>query len=158
VPDLKADLRRGERSILAANQFTCIAVGSLITLNHVLSTIENIVLVPDRARSRTMMTASVDVAFEGGRTEWNAGEALMGAVHIIPISDEAIRRAELSILWFTEGKGEKDEGILYFRVLDEGALYDETRAYPFSIVLPPMPVTYAGELVKIVWVVRVCLS
>jgi len=71
----------------------------------------------------------------------------------------SVRAAELSILWYTAGKGDEDFAIHFFeRHVDELAKPLDLRVpRRFSTVLPPSPLSYDGEIVKVCWCVRVRL-
>jgi len=96
------------------------------------------------------MEAGITITLEGGRGEYAAGDALKGTVAWdSPGSSED--SAELSVLWYTEGKGDQNTGVVHF---EEFAL-DDRRKHPFSAELPLLPLTYHGHLLKIHWLVRV---
>ncbi len=85
------------------------------------------------------------------------GEMLRGEYQIDAIDPAEIRAVELSVLWYTEGKGEEDLSVHYFERLtaDEhtvgGGLHELRR---FQTELPNSPLSYEGLLVKIRWCVR----
>ncbi len=70
-----------------------------------------------------------------------------------------VRAAELSVLWYTAGKGEEDFAVHHFeRHVDDVAKPLDLRVpLRFSTVLPPSPLSYDGKIVKICWCVRVRL-
>ncbi len=85
------------------------------------------------------------------------GETLRGEYQIDAIDPTEIRAVELSILWYTEGKGEEDLAVHYFERLtaedaESVALHELRR---FQTDLPNSPLSYEGVLVKIRWCVRV---
>lgn len=74
------------------------------------------------------------------------------------IGDLAVTAVERSAVWYTEGKGEEDLGIVYFeRVTDTAELPPQQAAGRFGFRLPPSPLSYEGVIVKIRWCVRVRL-
>ena len=68
-----------------------------------------------------------------------------------------VKAVELSVLWYTEGKGDEDLAVHFFERLTadnpaEPGLHDLHR---FQSALPNSPLSYEGVLVKIRWCVRV---
>jgi hypothetical protein len=86
------------------------------------------------------------------------GETLTGEYQIDAVEPGALRAVELSVLWYTEGKGDEDLGIHYFERRtdedqDDGTPLTELRK--FALVLPASPLSYEGILIKLRWCVRV---
>ena len=67
-----------------------------------------------------------------------------------------VRALELSVLWYTEGKGNEDTGLHHFHRLTEDQLPIQQGEEPdrFQVQLPQAPLSYEGSLIKIRWVVR----
>ena len=98
------------------------------------------------------MEPTITIRLEGGRETFAPGETLRGTISWQPADSPA--RAELSVLWFTEGKGDRDSGVAHF----EEVTLDGRGDHGFEIHLPLLPLTYHGELLKIHWTVRVRLD
>ncbi|GIW99678.1 MAG: hypothetical protein KatS3mg111_3011 [Pirellulaceae bacterium] len=70
-----------------------------------------------------------------------------------------VERVEVSVMWYTEGKGTTDIGVHYFESLSQ----DEVRrllhcnARTVATTLPGGPLSYEGRLLKIRWCVRLRL-
>lgn len=64
---------------------------------------------------------------------------------------------ETSVLWRTEGKGDTDIGVHFFerreKKMVQRELLEQTQR--LTAVLPTAPLSYAGQIVKVVWLVRV---
>ncbi|MBI2389630.1 MAG: hypothetical protein HYV09_08540 [Deltaproteobacteria bacterium] len=89
-----------------------------------------------------------------GESRFAPGAQVSGTTKVDSRDGEPLSRTELSVLWYTEGKGDEDMGVVHFEELTGGG--DATsieRAY--RVQLPLLPVSYAGELIKIHWVARV---
>lgn len=75
------------------------------------------------------------------------------------VTSEMIDRLEVSVIWYTEGKGSEDIGVHYFEsVTSEQLTYaclEEPRRV--ATILPPNPLSYEGRLLKIRWCVRLRL-
>src|SRR5215470_10975693 len=87
---------------------------------------------------------------------YQPGESLRGEYQIDAVDPADIRAIELSVLWYTEGKGDEDLAVHYFeRLRAEDMLatgLHELRR--FQTELPNSPLSYEGVLVKIRWCVR----
>jgi hypothetical protein len=82
---------------------------------------------------------------------------LRGKVALLPLPGDEGQGVELAVLWETEGKGDTDLGVIYYRVLVDGnSPPSAARAeHKFEVQLPALPLTYNGTLIKIVWCVRI---
>ena len=67
-----------------------------------------------------------------------------------------VRAMELSVLWHTEGKGDEDMSVHFFKRVDQvnGQLIDFSQPQMFSTHLPNSPLSYSGLIVKVCWCVR----
>ncbi|MDO5580937.1 MAG: hypothetical protein Q4G69_07360 [Planctomycetia bacterium] len=92
-----------------------------------------------------------------GNRLYYPGETLAGSYYLDEIRNDLIDAVEVSILWFTEGKGNEDFGIHAFwrRSNQAGDWIDPRHPGRFSTMLPNSPLTYDGIFVKINWCVRV---
>jgi hypothetical protein len=91
-----------------------------------------------------------------GRVYW-PGETLAGEYRIGAIDANQIKAVELSVLWYTEGKGDEDMAVHEFwrRDADNGHPIEAGRAERFSTTLPNSPLSYEGQIIKLHWCVRV---
>jgi hypothetical protein len=66
---------------------------------------------------------------------------------------------ELSVLWYTEGKGDEDLAVHFFdrRSNSDGEMVDLRKPQRFATTLPSSPLSYEGVILKICWCVRVRL-
>ncbi len=77
---------------------------------------------------------------------------------VIRPGDAELSGATVAVLWYTEGKGERDEGIVYVEDLEglsREVARDGSPELRFRVTLPLWPVTYHGQIVKIHWQVAV---
>jgi hypothetical protein len=87
------------------------------------------------------------------------GDTLSGQFYLEGISRTELGGAELSVLWFTEGKGTSDLGIhAVWRFQPEECPLDWRWPQRFSTIIPRAPWSYEGFLIKIRWVVRLRIS
>ena len=83
------------------------------------------------------------------------GEILRGEYQIDAIAPDEIRAVELSVLWYTEGKGDEDLAVHYFeRHTADDADPTLHELHRFEVTLPNSPLSYEGVLIKIRWCVR----
>ncbi len=85
------------------------------------------------------------------------GETLSGHFLVSCGNPNEIKAVELSVLWFTEGKGDEDLAVHFFDRLEQsgGMQVDLRQPCKFSTRLPSSPLSYEGVIVKICWCVRV---
>ncbi len=87
---------------------------------------------------------------------FHPGEQLEGQYQIDAVSPSELCAAELSVLWFTEGKGDEDMAVHFFqrRVPADADQQDLRPAHTFRTSLPNSPLSYSGVSLKIRWCVR----
>ncbi|MGD9128571.1 MAG: hypothetical protein PVH19_14435 [Planctomycetia bacterium] len=104
------------------------------------------------------MTDLSQIAIELDRPdrEYMPGDMLAGTYTIRHLEPSEIRAVELSVLWYTIGKGDEDLAVHEFqrRSVDDGDWID-THPVAFKTKLPPSPLSYEGRIMKIGWCVRV---
>lgn len=103
-----------------------------------------------------MTPRPIEILFDEDRTQFFPGEELSGQFLVVPEDARSLKAVEVSVLWYTEGKGDEDLGVHHFERLDamDGA-NDLRRPISFRTRLPKSPLSYEGSIVKIVWCVRV---
>ena len=104
-----------------------------------------------------MVEPLISVMLDNNRQDYRPGELLVGEYRIDALDLAEVKAVELSVLWYTEGKGDEDLAVHYFERLTadnpaEAGLHDLHR---FQTSLPNSPLSYEGVLVKIRWCVRV---
>ena len=101
-----------------------------------------------------MSNAGVVVQLDGEQNVFRPGERLAGRYYVDGVEPADVNSVEVAVYWFTDGKGEEDQGVHFHEKrgaddpnpLTEGA---------FAVALPPSPLSYDGLLFKIIWCVRV---
>ncbi|MFO0564676.1 MAG: hypothetical protein U0263_03385 [Polyangiaceae bacterium] len=81
------------------------------------------------------------------------GSVLRGRVRVPAPSGDSKRQVELSVQWETQGKGDTDRGVVLFEEL--AAAEQQELEHAFEVRLPLLPVSWAGTLLKVRWIVRV---
>ena len=99
----------------------------------------------------------VNIRFDGNGRAYAPGEILSGEYRLESFTFGHVRSIEISVLWYTEGKGDEDMAVHEFQRLsaDNGDWIDPSRPGRFSVVLPNSPLSYDGAILKIRWCVRV---
>ena len=79
-----------------------------------------------------------------------AGGNVSGALRVNSPDPLECRAVRISIGWHTEGRGDKDEAVIFEETVHRGPLHGE-HSFRFSTPLPAGPVSYAGKYITIVW-------
>ena len=106
-----------------------------------------------------MTPTVIRITLDSATGEYQPGDRLSGRFMLEGTQMRQVRAAELSVLWYTAGKGDEDMAVHHFeRLVDEPTKpLDLRAAHRFSTVLPPSPLSYDGHIVKVCWCVRVRL-
>ncbi len=106
-----------------------------------------------------MIEPRVTLHLHNSRREYNPGDTLTGEFRLDVVNRWDIRAMEVSVLWYTEGKGDEDLQVHHFYRLsaDDGDYINPFRPGRFSTKLPNSPLSYDGVIVKIRWCARVRL-
>jgi hypothetical protein len=103
-----------------------------------------------------MSDPSVCVQLDGDRRAYQPGEVISGSFHLDSVSQREVEEVEMSVLWYTEGKGDEDTGAHHTEALIPGRDgFDPSTPRRFRVPLPRTPLSYDGFLVKVRWCVRV---
>ena len=99
----------------------------------------------------------ISIVVEGARRVQQPGEALSGKFQIDAVDPTEIQSIEVSVLWYTEGKGDEDLGVSHFRryTPENAGNKPLCELRDFSTTLPNSPLSYDGLVLKIRWCVRV---
>ena len=104
-----------------------------------------------------MSKAQVSLRLITDSRQYQPGETLAGEYFVDVMNPNDIRAVEVSVLWFTEGKGDEDLAVHEFwrRSVENGELLQPGRPQQFSTTLPESPLSYDGVIMKLRWCVRV---
>jgi hypothetical protein len=100
----------------------------------------------------------VTIRFDGNGRVYRPGETLSGDYRFDRLPAELVKAVEVSVLWYTEGKGDEDLAVHAFWrfAAEENELAtDPAQGKRFGTVLPNSPLSYEGQIVKVRWCVRV---
>ena len=75
------------------------------------------------------------------------------------VPPEDVDRLEISVMWYTEGKGTEDFGVHLFKSItgEELSTVINGQSHPIVTTLPAAPLSYEGRLVSVRWCVRLRL-
>jgi hypothetical protein len=101
----------------------------------------------------------LSICLAGSKRMFSAGDELVCEYQIDAVDPADIQAVEVSVVWYTEGKGEEDMGVHYFeRRLPADAEDGDLRPMRrLRTRLPNSPLSYAGAILTIRWCVRLRL-
>ena len=104
-----------------------------------------------------MSTPVIRITFDAPTAHYQPGDRLSGRYLVEGSQLRSARAVELSVLWYTMGKGEEDMAVHHFeRLVDEPARPLDLRVpRRFATEMPASPLSYDGVIVKVCWCVRV---
>lgn len=103
-----------------------------------------------------MTPRQIEILFDDDRLSYEPGEELSGQFLVVPSEGQTLKAVEVSVLWQTEGKGDEDLGVTHFeRIESQSGTADLLRPISFRTRLPNSPLSYHGQILRIVWCVRV---
>ncbi len=104
-----------------------------------------------------MNDRSVTILFDGNGRVYEPGQVLAGEYRLESVDPGSVKSIEVSVLWYTEGKGDEDMAVHEFWQFsaDDGDWIDPMRPARFSTTLPNSPLSYDGVILKVRWCVRV---
>lgn len=87
------------------------------------------------------------------------GDSLEFEYAVNRVEPQLVESLEISVMWYTEGKGSEDIGVHLFQKIDHEALTATPLDFPrrLSCQLPASPLSFEGRLLKIRWCVRLRL-
>ncbi|MBM4002207.1 MAG: hypothetical protein FJ295_02830 [Planctomycetes bacterium] len=102
------------------------------------------------------MEPNLSLALHNGQRDYQPGESLGGSYQVEAASADDVTAIEISVLWYTEGKGDEDLSVHFFqrRVPSESPERDLRGGYSFETTLPNSPLSYSGVSLRIRWSVR----
>lgn len=106
-----------------------------------------------------MTPSAIRIVLDSPTGQYQPGDRLTGRFMAEGTQMRLVRAAEISVLWYTAGKGEEDMAVHHFeRLVDDVAKPLDLRVpHRFATVLPSSPLSYDGEIVKVCWCVRLRL-
>lgn len=91
-------------------------------------------------------TVTSDIRIPEGQTSFRPGQIIRGSLSWL--CEKPPKKAQLSLLWYTEGKGTEDVGVVDMMDI-ENPLASENRSFEFR--LPVGPYSFSGRLISLIW-------
>jgi len=109
--------------------------------------------------TKTLIDPLIAISVRSPNGVFHPGDQLDCEYQIDAIQPSEIQAVEVSVLWYTEGKGDEDLGVHYFERFTPSDVVDGDvrQLHRLQTELPRTPLSYAGTIVKIRWCVRVRL-
>ena len=106
------------------------------------------------------LTPQINIFLDSKDYIYHPGDCLTGFYTILDVITDQIVSVELTVFWHTEGKGDEDLTIIDYQLLSRRKEDWINPNTPIKIetTLPLSPLSYEGTLIKIRWVVRVCMT
>lgn len=104
-----------------------------------------------------MSPPTIRIMFDSPNARFQPGDRLAGRYTVEGTPLGIARAVELSVLWYTAGKGEEDMVVHHFeRIVDEPARPLDLRVpRRFATFMPASPLSYDGVILKVCWCVRI---
>ncbi len=102
------------------------------------------------------MKPLISLQLSDARREFEPGDELECRYQVDAVDPRDVQAVEVSVLWRTEGKGEEDMAVHFFRrrVPADVPESDLCALDSFRTILPNSPLSYDGAIVKLLWCVR----
>lgn len=97
--------------------------------------------------------SQLSIALENNQRAFEPGGQIIVTAHWQ--LDEQPHDVELRLLWYTEGKGDRDEEIVQSLQFDSPAVSDSKR---FGIQLPESPYSFSGKLISLIWALELTVA
>ena len=108
----------------------------------------------------------ISVTFNHENIQYSSGDQLQAHYIVEGVESQGISAVERSVVWYTEGKGEEDLGVIFFERIhlerrkggiqtSSVSLSTDHLTGALATDLPQSPLSYEGIIVKIRWCVRV---
>jgi len=95
----------------------------------------------------------LDIILHGDRTTFAPRETVRGRLEWA--LDTNPRYLELSLFWYTSGKGTRDVGVIGTAKFDDPGVHGSK---DFSFALPDGPYSFSGKLISLIWAVELTCS
>lgn len=93
--------------------------------------------------------SELEINLRDSQTTYVPGETVQGSVQWNAEANP--RRLDLSLLWYTAGKGTRDVGIIETVAIDNPGSYG---VRDFAFTLPYGPYSFSGKLISLIWVLE----
>jgi len=98
-------------------------------------------------------TDRLKIVLHEDKAAFAPGETIRGVVEWN--LDANPRRLDLSLFWYTDGRGTRDVGMVHTLRIDEP---DARGSKDFSFALPDGPFSFSGKLISLIWAIELTCS
>lgn len=95
---------------------------------------------------------TLTIQLEQNKTAFQPGDVVAGTAHW-QLEGQA-RQVELRLLWYTQGKGDEDAGLVETMTFEQPSLSDQ-RSFRFT--LPNGPYSFSGSLISLTWALELSI-
>ncbi len=97
--------------------------------------------------------SELDIQLRDSQTGYAPGETVHGSIRWnVPANPKGL---DLSLLWYTAGKGTRDVGIVETVTIDNPGAFGSR---DFAFTLPYGPYSFSGKLISLIWVLELTCS
>jgi hypothetical protein len=93
--------------------------------------------------------SELNIDLRDSKTSYAPGETVRGAVQWNVQGNP--QRLDLSLLWYTTGKGTRDVGVIERHAIDNPGSFG---SQDFAFTLPYGPYSFSGKLISLIWVIE----
>jgi hypothetical protein len=95
----------------------------------------------------------MDITLRQEKTDFAPHERVEGAIRWR--LQDSPRRIEVSLLWYTSGKGTRDVGVIETLTIEDP---HSVGSKDFAFTLPEGPYTFSGKLISLTWAIEATCS
>ncbi len=93
----------------------------------------------------------IAIDFETKRNAFSSGEKIVGSVRWSELG-EPVENIEVRLIWYTQGKGDRDVTIVDQQTLPATAASGQSE---FEFTAPVGPYSFSGKLISLIWAIEV---
>ena len=112
---------------------------------------------PDDRSTILMSRPRIEISLDRNINRFQPGDVLVATYELDVSREQIVSALETSVIWLTTGKGDEDYGVHFFERRPKSTLSRDKlkRPHRISTVLPPSPLSYEGEIIRLYWCVRI---
>ncbi|NDJ54776.1 MAG: hypothetical protein GYB68_17035 [Chloroflexi bacterium] len=105
-----------------------------------------------------MAAADSTIRIEGA-SQMTPGSQQVVKVSLVADSAVEAKEVRFELVWYTEGKGDREEAVVGWKTLHQGNLSaGQSLSDELTITIPASPWSYDGHVVSIAWAMRVIID
>ncbi|NDJ54778.1 MAG: hypothetical protein GYB68_17045 [Chloroflexi bacterium] len=101
----------------------------------------------------------IDIQVSVSESKFKPGDTVSASVSLYANEDVNAKDTTVELIWYTEGKGDRDEGIIESMVIHSGDWSSgQSLSETVGFTLPEGPWSYRGHFITILWAIRVTVA